>query len=128
MPLDKQFCKRQIERLEGLPFYASIGSNGFTELVGTLQNFSASESIAKAAIDALLFDQPRASNSETNRVPSPGELRLWIEAQSPETLDDQRPEGRYCGHCERGWIRHATVFRGNRYEGVRRCECQGVTA
>jgi hypothetical protein len=127
MPLTKQFCKRQIERMEGLPYYASIGVNGFQELVNALQEAAVTEQIARGAVDAILADTCRAANPETNRVPSPGELRVWVEAQSPAPLDDTRPARRFCGYCESGWVRSTTEYRGMPYALVGRCVCQGGT-
>ena len=127
MQPSKQFCKRQIERMEGLPYYATIGTHGFTELVNALVDSAASDDIARAAVDAILSDTSRASSPETNRVPSPGELRVWVQAQAPPPLDDQRPARQFCGGCESGWVRATESARGFVYEGVGRCVCQGGT-
>ena len=127
MPLSKQFCKRQIERMEGLPYYASIGANGFQELVNALQSAAATEEIARSAVDAILADPCRVASPETNRVPSPGELRVWVEAQSPPPLDDTRPDLRFCGNCNGGWVPYTREYRGMPYDCVGRCVCQGGT-
>jgi len=77
MPISKQFCKAQIERFEGLPYYASIGQNGFVELVNALQTVSKTEEIATMVVTGILMDRTRAMNPATNRVPTPGELNDW---------------------------------------------------
>lgn len=77
MPISKQFCKSQIERFEGLPYYGSIGQNGFVELVNALQIVSKTEEIAALLVTGILMDRTRAMNPATNRVPTPGELNDW---------------------------------------------------
>jgi hypothetical protein len=110
--------------MAGLPYFGTIGPNGFTELVNALQESAADEWKARAAVDAILADTSRASSPETNRVPSPGELRVWVEAQSP-TLDEDKPAGVFCGHCDNGWVRMNRVYRGMTYGYAGRCVCQG---
>lgn len=77
MAISKQFCKSQIERFEGLPYYASIGQNGFVELVNGLQSVCSTEEIATLVVSGILLDRTRAMNPATNRVPTPGELHDW---------------------------------------------------
>jgi len=86
--------------MEGLPYYASIGANGFQELVDALQAAAETEDLARAAVGNLLADLARASSPETNRVPSPGELRAWVSA----VIDAERNVWKSpppLGHCFR---------------------------
>lgn len=118
-----KFCGEQILRLDGLVGFASMGKDGYRERAKALLDASPSQDIAEAAIDALLGDTARASNAETNRLPSAGEIKLWVEvvmesrrAAAPgneraRTKCDrilqkyEDPEGGPA-RCQNGWIRH----------------------
>lgn len=124
MKPSKKFCGEQILRLSGLSGFAGMGETGYQERARALLEYADTEDIARAAIDALLADTARASNPETNRVPSPGEIRLWIESVQPERdyYEPPPPSGETgrpgCGwtststigpdgepsQCENGWI------------------------
>lgn len=122
----KQFCKSQIERMEGLPYYAAIGPHGFQELVNTLQGSSPCEESAKAAVDAILSDTSRASSPETNRVPSPGELIIWLKSQREDQYDSpSNYSGRHCPRCENGrppgWITFTVTAHGLPYAFAGKC-------
>jgi len=119
-----KFCGEQIMRLDGLVGFASMGENGYRERAKALFDAAPTEDIAEAAISALLADPARASNTETNRLPSAGEIRLWVNAVQPERdyyepptpVEDGGKRG--CGwvstttidpdgepsHCVDGWV------------------------
>lgn len=111
-----KFCGEQILRLDGLTGYASMGADGFRERAVALLEAAGTQDIAEAAIDALLGDTARASNPETNRLPSAGEIRLWVEAVQPQ---ERYAEG---GAAIRGGC--GTVFRKLTHPdgGPARCE------
>ena len=141
-----------INRLDGLPYFAALTEAGYRELYTALAQESRSEEEAHSAITALLSDAARASSAETNRVPSPGEVRLWVRSQRPDQYDSPPPASgkRGCGRvidkwrhpdggparCEGGWI-HKREWReirgmvnedGTRamqpYDFAGRCKCQ----
>lgn len=101
MKLTNKFCGEQILRLQGLPYYASIGEGGYKSLWTALQNTAESESEAEAAITAILTDTARASSTEMNRVPSPGELIVWIHSHrlAPTRYWVSPPPPAFCLPC-----------------------------
>jgi hypothetical protein len=108
-------------RLSSLPFFPRGDNDAIAELLLSMARNADSEFQAEAAITALLQDSQRASDAQTNRCPSPGEIKLWLDAQrrsdAPqyEYVDTpgcgrilpqySHPDGGP-GRCERGWIRH----------------------
>lgn len=120
---------RLVNRLDCLPFFSALTESGYRELYLAVAQEARSEMEADAAITALLSDAGRASNVDTNRVPSPGELRLWIRAQRDDQYDTPPPasskggcgrewpnwryedeNGRHVSKCENGWVRR-TIWR-----------------
>lgn len=120
---------RLVNRLDCLPFFSALTESGYRELYSAVAQEARSEMEADAAITALLSDAGRASNVDTNRVPSPGELRLWIRAQRDDQYDTPPPasskggcgrewpnwryedeNGRHVSKCENGWVRR-TIWR-----------------
>lgn len=101
-----KFCGEQILRLDGLTGYASMGADGFRERAVALLEAAGTQDIAEAAIDALLGDTARASNTETNRLPSAGEIRLWVEVVQPQKryAEGGAASRGGCGQCRDGWI------------------------
>ena len=140
--LTLRFCGEQITRLEGLVGYASMGENGYRERAKALFESAGTRDIAEAAITALLGDTARASNTETNRLPSAGEIRLWVDVVRPkeepvsyremasESDDDGIPTYT-CGRCRDGWIFRTkrVIFKGSNvpqeYEYAGYCKCKG---
>jgi hypothetical protein len=102
MPISKQFCKSQIERFEGLPYYASIGQNGFVELVNGLQEVCSTEEVARLVVSGILLDRTRAMNPSTNRVPTPGEIHDWSYRVNEEISRRPvpRPKPTVCIPCD----------------------------
>ena len=143
---------RIINRLDGLPFFSAMTEAGYKELYSALAQEARSEMEAEEAVTALLSDAGRAGNVETNRVPSPGEIRLWVRAQRQDQYDTPPPaSGRSgCGkvfekwehpdggkaRCEHGWVRRRIwkEIRGmvdehggramQPYDFSGRCKCQ----
>lgn len=105
-----KFCGEQIMRLDGLVGFASMGENGYRERAKALFDAAPSEDIAEAAISALLADPARASNTETNRLPSAGEIRLWVNAVQPERdyYEPPPPSGE-TGRPGCGWTSTSTI-------------------
>ena len=79
--LTKVFCAEQIQRLSALPYYTALDQTGFDSLWQALQATAETEAMAEKAISALLADTCRAANPDLNRVPSPGEIRVWVHQQ-----------------------------------------------
>lgn len=143
---------QQINRLDGLPYFAALSEAGYKELYTALAQEARSEAEAESAITALLSDAARAGSAETNRVPSPGEVRLWVRAQREDQYDTPAPvdSRKGCGRvidawrdpdgeparCVNGWIRRrewreirgivdeqgAPLYQPYDYSG--RCRCQ----
>ncbi len=120
---------RLVNRLDCLPFFSALTESGYRELYAAVAQEARSEMEADSAITALLSDAGQASNVDTNRVPSPGELRLWIRAQREDQYDTPAPassrrgcgrafpnwhyeddDGRHVSKCEGGWVRR-TIWR-----------------
>lgn len=100
-----KFCGAQILRLDGLTGYASMGQEGFQERAKALMEAAGTEELAAAAISALLADTARASSTDTNRLPSPGEIRLWVESLKPQRYEESGTTGGGgCGRCQDGWV------------------------
>jgi hypothetical protein len=80
MPIDSTTAFEQVMRLSGLPYFGQLQPQAIEELVAVLQ-YSDTEAQAANVISALLADTIRAANPDTNRVPSPGELRIWLHSE-----------------------------------------------
>ncbi len=122
-----KFCSDQIRRLSALPYYGTLDPAGFKTLWEALQSVAESEEEAARAITMLLYDEARASNPETNRVPSPGEIRAWVSSLKPDRYEPTQPLG-LCGNCEAGWVHEEREVDGRLISGVSKCVCQGGAA
>ena len=140
--LTAEFCGEQILRLDGLIGFASMGQEGYRERAKALFEAAGTRDIAEAAITALLSDTARASNTETNRLPSAGEIRLWVDVVRPKEepvsyremaneADDDGIPTYTCGRCRDGWIfaTKRVISKGSsvpqEYEFAGRCKCVG---
>lgn len=105
MPIKISLAIGLIGRLASLPYFPSQQPEAVDELVKALANEADSFTQAEAAIAALLGDTCRAENPDTNRSPSPGELRAWVQAEKEADIrfDDPSPEPRFCGRLVPGW-------------------------
>lgn len=101
MPIPRSEAERLIARLESLPFAAQTSAEGWSGLIDALAERAESVEQAAAAIEALLTDTARASNPTTDRMPSKGELLLWIQAQQQPVAE--RDSGWSCGRIIDGW-------------------------
>jgi len=131
MPIEFRIAAQQTERLSSLPYFSAIPESGKMELITAMAEEARSDDEARLAISALLADTGRAGNVETNRVPSPGELRLWLQSQRSDKYDTPdyiRGDGRYCERCTngrpQGWIYEKRMIRGLIYDFSGRCRCQ----
>lgn len=143
---------RIINRLDCLPFFSQLTETGYKELYTALAQEASSVGEATSAITALLSDAGRAANAQTNRVPSPGEVRLWVRAQRDDQYDTPPPAASRSGcgrvfagwetaegqpsQCENGWVRRRIwkEIRGmvnedgtpamQPYDYSGRCKCQ----
>ena len=62
---------------------------------------NACEEIAKAAMDALIGDTCRASSPELNKLPTPGEIRVWVRADLERLAERFAPPEKpnFCLRC-----------------------------
>lgn len=102
-----KFCGEQINRLDGLTGFASMGEDGFRERAEALMDAAGTEELADAAVTALLRDPTRGSNENTNRLPSAGELCWWVDQVRQSRRDgaaSANSTGGGCGRCQDGWV------------------------
>lgn len=77
MPIDSATALEQVARLSGLPYYGQLLPQAIDELIAVLRDAD-TEAQAANTISAILGDTIRAANPDSNRVPSPGELRIFL--------------------------------------------------
>ncbi len=96
-----KFCGEQIARFDGMPGYASMGHAGGRERAEALRDESPSEEVARAAMDALISDTCRASSPELNKLPTPGEIRVWVQAEVERLTERFAPPEKpsFCLRC-----------------------------
>ncbi len=100
MPISYKSAMPQIQRLSGLPYYGTLSHIAIAELVNALASSAPTEEVAQSSVSDLLTDTCRASNIESNRVPSPGELIAWVNARIEASRcwePPQRPD--FCIRC-----------------------------
>lgn len=133
MPATKDFCEKQINRLECLKGFQWAGQVALTELFTMLRRSAQSNEEAETAITMLITDHERAADPGRRGMPEPGEIALYVAAarRSAQAEAPSAPARLLCGHCEEGWVRTVieTQFCGvpQTYEGVIRCACNGGT-
>jgi len=93
-----KFCGEQITRFDGMTGYVSMGAAGYRERAEALRDEAETEGIAKAAMDALIGDTCRASNPDLNKLPTAGEIRVWVRAEA-ERRHEAEPSAKYAGGC-----------------------------
>ncbi len=96
-----KFCGEQIARLDGIQGYSAMGPAGGRERAEALRDESPTEEVARAAMTALIADECRASNPELNRLPSPGEIRVWVRAELERAQERYAPPEKpdFCLRC-----------------------------
>lgn len=140
MPANERYCARLIQCFDQFPNWGMISDETKAGLVRFLAAKARDDHEAHAAIQDLLADTERASSTATNRVPTTGELQVWLEAvRQPEPaksyremgVDDDGVPNYTCGRCRDGWIfRTKTVIsKGSPlpqvYEFAGYCKCKG---
>ena len=134
MAISAKAAKGMLARLSVLPWFPTQNPFAQTELETAIREEAKTDLEAHNGISALLADPSRASSAETNRCPTPGELREWIRVarraagEDGAAVIDPEPTRGYCqklvpGHknpngrpaqCERGWISIRTWKRTGR--------------
>lgn len=79
MPISFELASQRIEMLAGLPYYQNTPPEAMVSLIHALAAEADSDAMACNAMEALRSDIARASSSATNRMPSPGEIRVWVQ-------------------------------------------------
>jgi hypothetical protein len=125
--ISRDFADNQLRRMMGIPYFRRIGAEGFAELLRVAVETARQEIELTNAITALLANEARASNRETNVPPTPGELVRWIRQQQPEDAyaeQTQTTRG-FCDLCRHGrppgWITRTRIIKGNHYEFAGKC-------
>ena len=96
MPVGLEIAAGLIDKLDSLPYSHALSAAGRMVLIETLAREAQSPDEANSAIMSILTDTMRASFAETNRMPSPGELLLWLHG-SRTTTSRPSPACRRCG-------------------------------
>ena len=79
MPISFELAAQRIEMLSGLPYYQNTLPEAMASLIHALAAEADSDAMACNALEAMRSDIARASSSATNRMPSPGEIRVWVQ-------------------------------------------------
>ncbi len=139
MPANERYCAQLVQCFDQFANWSYISDETKAQLVRFLATNARDDHEAHAAIQDLLGDTARASSTATNRVPTTGELKVWLEAQRPPEApqsyaemvgDDGVPNGG-CGRCRDGWIFQTkrVISKGSsvpqEYEFAGRCRCVG---
>lgn len=105
MPANERYCAQLVNSFDQFSNWSFISVETKRSLVEFLAREARDDHEAHAAVCDLLGDVSRASSSATNKVPTTGELKLWLEAQRPQH-DTPAPiaSRKGCGNCEGGWI------------------------
>ncbi len=125
--IGREFADGQLRRMMGIPYFRKIGAEGFAELLRVAMETARADSELADAITALLGDEGRAANRETNVPPTPGELVRWIRRQQPEDAYAEQTEhrGHGCDLCRHGrppgWVQSVRIVKGQRYEMAGKC-------
>lgn len=120
MPASERYCMELVLSFDQFPNWGFISETTKASLAKFLAQNARDDHEAHAAVCDLLADTARASSSQTNRVPTTGELKLWLESQRPAHPNPPPPtEKRGCGavfakyqhpdggaaRCEDSWLR-----------------------
>jgi hypothetical protein len=129
MPANERYCLQLVQCFDQFSNWGYISEETKGSLVQFLAREAKDDHEAHAAVQDLLADPARASSSATNKVPTIGELQLWLHAQRPQH-ESQAPitSRRGCGNCENGWIfREAWKSVGGQrmlYSFAGKCPCR----
>jgi hypothetical protein len=101
MPISFELAAQRIEMLSGLPYYQNTLPEAMASLIHALAAEADSDAMACNAMEAIRSDIARASSSTTNRMPSPGEIRLWVQQEKDKArrywVSPTEPE--FCRKC-----------------------------
>ena len=139
MPANERYCAQLVQCFDQFANWSYISDETKAQLVRFLATNARDDHEAHAAIQDLLGDTARASSTATNRVPTTGELKVWLEAQRPpeapkayaEMAGDDGVPNSGCGRCRDGWIFQTkrVISKGSsvpqEYEFAGRCKCVG---
>jgi hypothetical protein len=81
MPANERYCAQLIQCFDQFANWSYISDETKAQLVRFLAVNARDDHEAHAAIQDLLGDTARASSTATNRVPTTGELKVWLESQ-----------------------------------------------
>lgn len=100
MPIKRKIALQQIERFAALPYYPAGNDVVLAELAAALMH-AESDAQACNTVSAILGDVARASSATTNRVPSPGEIRAWLDDEKDKTKRYWRSPDppQFCRRC-----------------------------
>jgi hypothetical protein len=101
MPISFELASQRITMLSGLPYYQNMLPEAMVSLIQALAAEADSDAMACNALEALRSDVARASSSATNRMPSPGEIRVWIQHEKDKARRYwvSPPEPEFCRKC-----------------------------
>ena len=101
MPISFELAAQRIEMLSGLPYYQNTLPEAMASLIHALASEADSDAMACNAMEALRSDVARASSSATNRMPSPGEIRVWVQHEKDKAKRYwvSPPEPNFCRKC-----------------------------
>ena len=85
MPISFELASQRITMLSGLPYYQNTLPDAMVSLIQALAAEADSDAMACNALEAMRSDVARASSSATNRMPSPGEIRVWVQQEKDKT-------------------------------------------
>lgn len=131
MPANERYCAQLVQSFDQYSNWGFISQETKISLIKFLADYARDDHEAHAAIVDLMGDTARAGSPATNKVPTVGELKLWIEAQRPQHESPPPITSRRgCGQCENGWI-FRTAWRtvnGQRreYSFAGPCACGGA--
>lgn len=96
MPVGLEIAAAAIDKLDSLPYSHALSAAGRMVLIETLAQEAESPAEANSVVMSILTDTTRASFVETNRMPSPGELLLWLRGSRAPSARPS-PACRRCG-------------------------------
>ena len=96
MPVGLEIAAAAIDKLDSLPYSHALSAAGRMVLIETLAREAESPGEANSVVMSILTDTMRASFVETNRMPSPGELLLWLRGSRTPSARPS-PACRRCG-------------------------------
>jgi len=81
MPISFELASQRMTMLAALPYYQNTLPEAMVSLIQALAAEADSDAMACNALEALRSDITRASSPANNRMPSPGEIRSWVQLE-----------------------------------------------